>query len=102
MSITAISDTEPVRSAGRWLAAFVGGGIVLTTAFLQLLAAFGAAIDPVQQAAIITFVTAIIGIVGPLVGAEVLRNKVTPWTPEFGARAPVGEPRDVAPPDAAG
>ena len=71
-------STEPARTVGRWIAGIVGGSIVLTTAFLQLLTAFGVPLDVIQQAAIIGFVTALAGVVGPLVGAEVIRNHVTP------------------------
>ncbi len=70
------SDSEPLRAVGRLIASLVAGAVALTTALLQLANAFGADFDGGQQAALIAVVATLVGIVGPLVGAEVGRDKV--------------------------
>lgn len=74
----AISRSEPVRSVGRWVASIVAGSVALTASVLTLLAAFGVSLEPAQMAAITGFVGTLAGIIGPLVGAEVARDRVTP------------------------
>lgn len=84
----AISKSEPVRSVGRWVAAIVAGSVALTAATLQLLTAFGATITPEQTLAVSGFVGTVAGIIGPLVGAEVARDRATPWDEQAGALTP--------------